>query len=362
MATRKRSSLPPASAKTTRPRTSHKYPWDNFTVTCEVGKLVYSFVPAPPNPEGFIGPFQRRLEEYLGLHASANYEIKSCDDDQGLKWVVCYWVREDEEWIQKTEVLQGCTTEEEATIVGSERMMEFGSTAEQAGVFFLANLAAQEFLSRLPKALKWALDDLVVYSCNYPKLTNTDTSMAKRREKEKGVLPTKGVIGLDDDSQMIFPTIRPRDMMTKDLKLYRDRIKKLYGVSAGGDHNKPKFKWTLREEIRFARQVNQLRPLWDKVVTYFEQQSYDPGCSESVKKLTWFQSLSKGCSNIPEYLLNRVYRRKSEGGEKLWPLAFTLEHASLELDIINSARRPFSFWTLKPHYEKGNAALIEDNA
>jgi hypothetical protein len=139
---------------------------------------------------------------------------------------------------------------------------------------------------------------------------------------------------------------------------YRELLEKNIGValrdqiprpSRGGKNNKSKHFVSDDDYKRLARKGEELIPLWEFITRFFEDLGYDAGCSAMIKRHSRFKELARPCAQIPDDLVNRVFKRKSEAGEKYWPLAFALEHARRELGI----EYEYKFWTLKKYYEKG---------
>jgi hypothetical protein len=123
---------------------------------------------------------------------------------------------------------------------------------------------------------------------------------------------------------------------------------KLFGLQRrgqGGANRKSKNFKTEDEIKQFASKTEELRPLWEYITAYFERNDYDAGCAESVRLQEHFRELSEPCLEVSNDLLKDVFRRKSEGGEKLWPIAFALKHACHELNIINKNDKTPSYWT-----------------
>lgn len=130
-----------------------------------------------------------------------------------------------------------------------------------------------------------------------------------------------------------------------------------YHDGRGGARKPSGYFRTLEDFIRFTNKVDELLPLWKEVTKYFERESYDAGCVNSVKNLAWFKSLSKDCDRIPDDLLNRVFKRQSDGGDEFWPIAFAIEHACQELSIKKKNGSSYTLSTLKQYYDRGKPLL-----
>jgi hypothetical protein len=123
--------------------------------------------------------------------------------------------------------------------------------------------------------------------------------------------------------------------------------------------SKTKYKWDDKEYIRFARKVDDLRELWNKITTYFEQVAYDSACQRSVQHQSWFETASKNCSSVPEDLLKKVFHRQEQrkGSPYLWPIAFAYEHARRECGIDYK----YGFDRLDKAYKEGKKLLQNQN-
>lgn len=123
----------------------------------------------------------------------------------------------------------------------------------------------------------------------------------------------------------------------------------------GGARRKPK-DFTPEMCERFAKKTNELRPLWDTITQFFEDNHYNPGCAKMVKGHSDFETLSAVCtSEVPEDLLKRVFQRQHTGGEEYWPQAFAVLHAKIELGVTNK----YAISTLHGFYRKGSKLLRE---
>jgi hypothetical protein len=100
----------------------------------------------------------------------------------------------------------------------------------------------------------------------------------------------------------------------------------------GGDRRR-RYEWTNERLIAFSYKADDLRPLWDSVVSFFGENDYEIECLIEVKKLDIYKRFAKKCKRIPEGLLQRVLRRKNEKGREYWPFTLALEHARREMDI-----------------------------
>jgi hypothetical protein len=121
----------------------------------------------------------------------------------------------------------------------------------------------------------------------------------------------------------------------------------------GGANRQSEYAWDDEKYMQFARKVSNLRPLWDYITNFFQRERYDAGCSQAIKRLSEFERLSEEARDVPEDLLRKVFRRKSESGPKNTPLAFALEHARRECGIDYE----YQFDALHAAYKKGNRLL-----
>lgn len=378
----------------------HKYPWENSTVECEVSELVCSFVPGSPHPEGFAGPFQDRFADYLGLKASVCHQIERQKRKRGTVWVLHYRANEGDRWIEKTEVLKDCVTEDEAYLAAS-RLMRVGPQANVALVHYLSGQAEQNLLSGLSDALEWALAELINYSCDCVKFMKARTPQAMRqgeriakqqREETVRLLNEQiqnevdhdkvkaarraleyvqkqepfqwkafpGFRSRDDDSIATCPPVSASDLRDEALERYRERLVRQYDITRGGAYKadnrprrEPTHDWKNEENQRaFYAKVEELRPLWKFVLDYFVRNEYDSGCTRSIKEDSRFNQLSKGCT-VPDELLSTVFQRKSTRRSELWPLSFALKHAARELGIHKPDGQPFSVYKLEKHFRAG---------
>ena len=121
----------------------------------------------------------------------------------------------------------------------------------------------------------------------------------------------------------------------------------------GGARRKPK-DFTPEMCERFAEKTQELQPLWDFIIEFFERECYDEGCLRAVKELSLFKDRSATCSvEVPEALLKRVFQRERKGSQEYWPRTFALLHAKIELGITNE----YAISTLHGFYSKGNELL-----
>jgi hypothetical protein len=400
--TRRRSARTQITPPTPEPKPPHKYAWESFTVDCEVGKLVCSFVPGGSHPEGFTGPFQDRFAEYLGLTASVTYRIERQKRKRGTVWVLHYRAREGAQWIEKTEVLKECVTEDEAWLAAS-RLMRVGPQAKIALVHYLSGEAGQKLLSGLSDALEWALAELINYSCDYVKFMMAVTPQAmrwgektqqigKRQDEEtvrllneqiqnevdhdkvkaarralKYVLeqepsewkPFPGFRSSDDDSIAACPPVSATDLRDEALERYRDQLVRRYDITRGGAYKadlrprrEPMYDWKNEENQRaFIAKVEELRPLWNFITAFFKEDHYDADCPKRLKVNSRFQDLSRACTKDFDDLIRKVFDRKNKGGKNLWPKSFALQHAARELDIERAKGLPLKLKTLQTHFD-----------
>jgi hypothetical protein len=126
----------------------------------------------------------------------------------------------------------------------------------------------------------------------------------------------------------------------------------------GGAQRKPK-DFTPEVCERFAKKkTNELQPLWDSIIEFFQKAGYDTGCVRAVKELDWFKQRSATCTHpVPEDLLRRVFERERKGGQEYWPRTFALLHAKFELGITTENE----ISTLHTLYYKGNKLLKESS-
>jgi hypothetical protein len=123
----------------------------------------------------------------------------------------------------------------------------------------------------------------------------------------------------------------------------------------GGPRRKPK-DFTPETCERFAKKTNELQPLWDWTIEFFQKAGYDTGCVRAVKELDWFKQHSANCTRpVPDDLLKRVFQREHKGGQEYWPRTFALLHAKFELGITTDNK----ISTLHTLYYKGNKLLKE---
>lgn len=405
--TRRRSARTQITPPTPEPKPSQKSPWETFTVDCEVGKLICSFVPGTPHPEGFIEPFEDRFAEHLGLTASVSWRPERENQEQGTVWVLRYRAKEGGRWINKSEVLKDCVTEDEAWLAASG-LMEVSPQAKVPLVHFLSGEARQKFLSGLSDALEWALAELINYSCDYVKFMMAVTPQAKRagektqqiakqqrketerllneqiqnevdhdkvkaaRRALKYVLeqepsewkPFPGFRSGDDDSIAASPRVSATDLRDEALERYRERLVRRYDITQGGAYTadlrprrEPMHDWKNEENQRaFCAKVKELRPLWDLITAFFKDNHYDADCPKMLKNNSKFRDLSRTCTKGFDDLIHKVFERENDrrnkGGKNLWPQSFVLQHAARELDIERAKGQPLKLKTLQTHFHR----------
>lgn len=269
MAETKRTETKPSQTPAPCPEslTPHKQPWDNFTVECEAGKLVCSFVPAGAEPDGFMKPFERHFEEYLNLNASVHYDIQ----EKGKNWVLLYRLKKGSVWIETEEVLKGCATENEAFSTALKRMFELRSLAECGGVSMHANEAGMEFLIGLPDMLEKALTDLIQHSCDRAKLLRADTPLARKRAGAKIDKKSLGVIGMDDNSQIMYPPVESSDLRDAEVDRQVSLLNKQYGIERGGNRNS-KYKWSDAARNQLTYHYYRLQPVYQAARAFCKKQ------------------------------------------------------------------------------------------
>lgn len=123
----------------------------------------------------------------------------------------------------------------------------------------------------------------------------------------------------------------------------------------GGARRKPK-DFTPEVCKQFKKKTDELQPLWNSIIEFFQKEEYDAGCVRAVKELDWFKELLATCTRpVPEDLLKRVFERERTGRQKYWPRTFALLHARFELGITTDNK----ISTLHSLYYKGNKLLKE---
>ena len=96
----------------------------------------------------------------------------------------------------------------------------------------------------------------------------------------------------------------------------------------GGPRRKSSHFKTNEEIKKFARKADELLPLWEFITDCFEKNSYDPESPKIVMIRSEFKELSQNCKQVPQDLMKNVFQRKSNGGARLWPLAFRTQSCS----------------------------------
>jgi len=110
----------------------------------------------------------------------------------------------------------------------------------------------------------------------------------------------------------------------------------------GGARRKRKSLQSIDERKAFAKKVNSLHPLWEKVIEFYAENGYEAGCDKIVKQKY---------GNVPDELLKAVFKKKNKNSDELSPQGLAIQHAALELKIN------YKFNTLKRRYYEGERLL-----
>jgi hypothetical protein len=128
---------------------------------------------------------------------------------------------------------------------------------------------------------------------------------------------------------------------------------KLHG--SGGD-TASKYPWNYETCVAFVNNVDQLKPLWEFVLSFYKSKKASTDRFALLKREETFQNLSNGSSQeliekVISNMLSQLVSKKSSRRRLSSPLALACNHAAHELNV-HPKDKPYSPETLIRYYQE----------